>query len=130
MQTKPNLLPARKHVRLPDRSYSDPGMYFLTLCSSGKVCLFGEVVDYQMHCNTFGRIVEHALHWLPRQYPYLTLTEFVIMPNHIHVIIGIEESKNGCQPKAIGSLVGAFKTVSTKLLTANCWPNPQVWQRN
>jgi putative transposase len=65
-----------------------------------------------------------TLGWLSEQYPYVTLYEYVLMPNHLHGIIVIHEHGRGgsrtapkealIKPKPLGGLIGAFKTVSTK----------------
>ncbi|EKD79111.1 MAG: hypothetical protein ACD_41C00166G0001, partial [uncultured bacterium] len=51
---------------------------------------FGDVADGQMVLNECGEIVKQQLLWLPHQYPYIQLDEWVVMPNHVHVIIQIK----------------------------------------
>ena len=43
--------PTRKSIRLPDYDYGQPGLYFVTICTHNKACLFGEVVDDEMVLN-------------------------------------------------------------------------------
>jgi REP element-mobilizing transposase RayT len=45
-----------------------------------------------MILNEYGQIAEQQWHWLGKQYPYVVLHEFVVMPNHIHGIIEINRS--------------------------------------
>ena len=77
-----------------------------------------------MNLNQYGKIVEECRLRLAQQYDYITLGDFIIMPNHVHVIIDIDRDVVGngrdrsLQPKRknLSSLVGAFKTVSSKKL--------------
>jgi hypothetical protein len=46
--------PTRKSVRLPDYDYGQPGLYFITICTHDKACLFGNVVDSEMEWKKCG----------------------------------------------------------------------------
>jgi putative transposase len=81
----------RRSVRLKDFDYSQPGAYYVTLCTIGRLCLFGEVVDGIMILNDMGRIVEDCWHELPAHYPHVALDAIVIMPNHVHAVIVLVE---------------------------------------
>src|SRR5262245_16906914 len=107
---------ARKHNRLLDYDYTQPGAYFITTVVNGRQNTFGEVRDGKIQLTQYGQILVEQWHWLHRQYPATTLDEFVVMPNHVHGIIiivgtGHEES---IQPKPLSELVGAFKTTTSK----------------
>ncbi len=132
--------PERKTIRLKDYDYSQSGAYFITLCSNGHECLFGNVIELKMETTDLGHAVVESWEWLSRQYPYVTLDEWVVMPNHLHGIIiidGIEAGGSRTAPtgvlgqKGLGSLIGAFKTVSTKRINLlRNTPALAVWQRN
>ena len=79
--------PKRKRNRKAGYDYTRPGAYFVTICTQGHVCLFGQVIDGIMHLNDFGLIVAEAWEDLPRHYPHVQLMSFVIMPNHVHGIL-------------------------------------------
>ncbi|MHB8086671.1 MAG: transposase [Anaerolineaceae bacterium] len=88
------ILHHRRSIRLADYDYSAEGGYYITIVTQGRVCLFGEVIDGEMHLNDFGKIVWEE--WFRtaklRQNVELMEDEFVVMPNHIHGIIWIIES--------------------------------------
>src|SRR5215210_6120575 len=79
----------RRAIRLKGYDYSQAGAYFITVCVQGRVCLFGEVIDGQMHLNDAGRIVLMEWELLEDRFPAVELDAFSVMPNHIHGIIAI-----------------------------------------
>ncbi len=129
----------RRSIRLKGYDYAQAGAYFVTMCTQGRVCLFGDVVDGQMQLNECGQVVADSWLWLSGRYPYVGMDEWVVMPNHLHGIIILSEPdcRGGSRTaptknrKSIGRLIGAFKTVSTKRLNAmRSTPGVPVWQRN
>lgn len=54
----------RKSIRLADYDYTSEGLYFITICTKDKKCLFGNIVDGEMILNNTGRIVKEE--WLHR----------------------------------------------------------------
>ena len=83
-------LKERKLNRLSGFDYSNSGYYFVTICTKNRINYFGNIVDGQMILNTYGQIVEQQWTWLQKQYKYVELDEYVIMPNHIHGIVVID----------------------------------------
>ncbi len=79
----------RHSIRLKGYDYSQAGAYFVTICAWQRECLFGEVVDGEMHLSAMGKIVQWEWMRLGDAFPHVELGEFVIMPNHIHGIIYI-----------------------------------------
>jgi REP element-mobilizing transposase RayT len=78
-----------RSIRLTHYDYSLPGAYFVTICTFGKLCIFGQVVGDQMRENDCGRIVRER--WLDtvRIRPQIELDAFTVMPNHLHGILWI-----------------------------------------
>ncbi len=79
----------RRSIRLKGYDYGQPGAYFVTICTRGRVHLFGEVANGEMRLNELGRVAEWYWRHIPQHAPYVELDAFVIMPNHIHAIIWI-----------------------------------------
>jgi putative transposase len=81
----------RQSIRLPGYDYSSAGAYFITICTHRREHLFGEIIGGTMQENKFAHIVR--THWfqLTRYYENLIIDEFVIMPDHIHGILILEE---------------------------------------
>ncbi len=88
----------RRSIRLPGYDYSRAGAYFVTICTRGRECLFGDVVDDRMCLTDAGRIVQETWERLPEHYPHVELDSFVVMPNHVHGIIVIRGVGAGFKP--------------------------------
>jgi hypothetical protein len=81
--------PARKNLRLRSYDYSAAGFYFVTICTHGRRCLFGEVNNDAMQLNQSGCYIADQWLRLPNSYSSVVLHEFVVMPNHLHGIVEI-----------------------------------------
>ncbi|GEO12202.1 transposase [Segetibacter aerophilus] len=116
-------------TRLPNRlqgyDYSRNALYFVTLCVHDRVDCLGEIKDDQMFANEYGKIAEQQWQWLEQQYPYVVLHSFVVMPNHIHGIVEINDHMVGTgrdlslqqqqrKIKSLSELMGAYKTTTSK----------------
>jgi len=77
----------RKPNRLRNYNYSQNGMYFVTICIKNRFKCFGEIKSGKMVFNKLGKIAEKCYLEIPNHFPDVFLDEFVIMPNHVHVII-------------------------------------------
>ena len=89
-------LPKRKQIRLPDYDYSAPGAYFVTICTHEKRCILSTitvgdgVLDVPcVRLSPYGKIVEETLREIVNTYSWLSLDRYVIMPNHIHLLLRI-----------------------------------------
>ena len=85
------LRPARRSLRLPRRDYSEAGYYFITLCSHGRDDIFGVVLDGEVHLNAPGYFVREEWAQTQRSRDGVILDEFVIMPDHVHGIILLDD---------------------------------------
>ena len=110
-----------KPNRLREYDYSTSGYYFITACTKKRIHYFGEIINARMVLNKCGEIIYKQWIWLGKQYDYIALDSFVIMPDHIHGIIYIDSSVGmGRDPylrrktKSLSELIGAFKTTSSK----------------
>ncbi|MBK0369410.1 transposase [Flavobacterium agrisoli] len=74
--------------------YNKSGSYFITICTKNREHLFGYIKDGEMILNEYGQIVLECWLDLPNHYENIILGEFQIMPNHIHCIVGVDNSKN------------------------------------
>jgi putative transposase len=85
----------RRSIRLKGYDYTQPGAYFITICTQGRECLFGEIIDGEMHLNEAGQIVVQTWQDLPNHISNVQLDAFVVMPNHVHGIIIITDRAGG-----------------------------------
>jgi REP element-mobilizing transposase RayT len=135
----------RHSIRLKGYDYSQPGAYFVTIVTHLRQCLFGEIANNEMILNDYGKISEQCWNDIPKHYPNAITDEFVIMPNHIHGIIILNDNGSIVGAKnfspllqnerprgttqTIGSIVRGFKIGVTKWFRQNS-NIYSVWQRN
>jgi len=84
-------LPKRKDLRLENYDYSQPGWYYITVCVQDRKCLFGEIKNGKMALNDMGLLVKKYWNKLIDKFN-IELDEYIIMPNHIHGIIVINNN--------------------------------------
>jgi REP element-mobilizing transposase RayT len=112
-------------LRLPTFDYRLPGGYFVTICIRNRESLFGEVSRGAVHLTALGEIVKACWLGLPEHYPTLVLDEFMLMPDHVHGIIILQDQRAGLRPAptkdghlmslpSLSEIVRAFKTFSSR----------------
>jgi putative transposase len=121
----------RRSTRLKGYDYSQPGVYFITICTWQHACILGDVHDGEMYLNPFGRAVSKVWQGLPKYYPYVILGEFCVMPNHVHAIINLTDDHSSHKRHGLSEIVRAFKSFSTRQINTirKTFVGP-VWQRN
>jgi putative transposase len=102
-------------IRLQGYDYSQNGMYFVTVCTNDRECLFGRIDNKKMVLNRYGAIIEQCWNDLPNHYPNFIQDEFVVMPDHIHAIIIINNDMETASVAGteITVVETGFKPVST-----------------
>ena len=140
----------RRSIRLSGYDYSQPGAYFITVCTDNRECLFGEIVDGEMRLSPIGAIACNSWLEILNHFPTVELDEYIIMPNHIHAIVmWIDEPQN--QPcrdlinqiptnktnwiltknpkRTLGKIIRHYKARTTTMIRRAGFPLFQ-WQRN
>ena len=85
----------RRSIRLKGYDYSQSGLYFITLCTVNKICMFGNVVDGKMQLNDIGQLVEQEwLNTINIRHDDVRLHNYIVMPNHFHAIIEIRRGES------------------------------------
>jgi REP element-mobilizing transposase RayT len=79
-------------ARLAGWDYSQPGLYYITICTKNRDHFFGEVINKEMQLNEIGITADNCWSEIPDHFENTTLGEFTIMPNHVHGIIIINDS--------------------------------------
>lgn len=140
-------LPARRSVRLKHFDYSQPGIYFVTICTNERECLFGDVRDGSMHLNAIGRVASESWAQIPLHFPVLDLGPYVVMPNHLHGILVLYKRARHAVPLqdlgaqtegfgkpvsgSLGTIVRSFKaTVSKHVRAVGMFTRKPFWQRS
>jgi REP element-mobilizing transposase RayT len=140
----------RKSIRMRDFDYAANGAYFVTICTQERECLFGEIRDREMLLNYTGTVVDSWWQDVSRYFMNVALDEYMIMPNHFHGIVVINDVGAGSpRPEVhnvktnrgaetpplrksnLGQIVGYFKYQTAKQIN-RMRDNPcvPVWQRN
>ena len=83
----------RRSLRLKGYDYTHVGAYFVTIVTQGRSCLFGEIVGKEMQLNEAGEMACAIWKALPQRFPSIEIDLFVVMPNHLHGIIVINQPK-------------------------------------
>jgi len=140
----------RRSIRLPDYDYSDFGYYFVTICAQDRELYFEN--------DDVKQIIKNMWIKLPTKFNNIDLDACVVMPNHLHGIIVINNSvgatlvvahdvvaqnkRAGTRPapttksKSLGNIIGAFKSITTHEYIQNIktnnwhWFAGRLWQRN
>ena len=84
----------RHSIRLTGYDYTQNGCYFLTICTRNRECLFGEIQNAEMFLSNIGEKVKDCWQEIPNHFPQIVLHEYVIMPNHVHGIIEINNPQS------------------------------------
>lgn len=148
MKYNPNIH-HRQSIRLGGYDYSQPGAYFITICTQHRECNLGEIINGKMKFTVRGFIVYEFWLKIPHHFPNVELDQFVIMPNHIHGIIVINDelldkhdSKGGDDTKGgetpplrkkitLGQIIAYYKYQTTKIINKiDETPGLRIWQRN
>jgi len=82
----------RRSIRLPGYDYAQAGGYFVTIVTSDRACLFGEMLEGEMRLNEYGRFIQMVWDELPDHYSSVECDAFILMPNHVHGIILLAEA--------------------------------------
>ena len=80
-------------MRLKGYDYSKNNVYFVTICVHDHDECFGYISDGKMELNKYGKIAHQQFEWLQKQYPYITIPVWIIMPDHVHAIIEINRGR-------------------------------------
>ncbi len=148
----------RRSIRLKGYDYSCADLYFITICTKNRECLFGYVENTKMILSDGGDATRKCWQDIPKHYPDTKLHEYIVMPNHLHGIIQITNENVGVQkfepfhdkipqddfpqnnhprkinqyqkviPRSIGSIARGFKIGVTKWFRQNT-AIYNVWQR-
>lgn len=127
--------------RLKNHDYSANGIYFITICTHNKIQYFGEIISSENILSTAGQIANKFWEEIPQHFPIIILDEFVIMPDHIHGILIIDNTRlnrddfphvqtpnrDNVETPNLGVSTTTTTTTSSSTITTKHNPN---WKRN
>ena len=107
-------LPQRKPNRLTDFDYNQNGAYFVTVCTQHRKRILSDIVgDGTPVPKPYGMIAEKMIGQIPDKYPSVTVDQYVIIPDHIHMLLRIDNGTGNPSP-TLGNVIGWYKYQVTK----------------
>ncbi len=125
-------LPKRKPLRLKGYDYSTPGAYFITICVKDRKQLLSKIiVGDDAHIvpknklSYYGLMCDKYINNINTKYKNIKVDKYVIMPNHIHMILSLHGTMRASSPtKNIGNIIRTLKILITKE------SGNSIWQRS
>ena len=125
----------RKINRLKSWNYSNNGGYFITICTDkrkhilSKICV-GDGFPVPQLTKT-GQIVDDYIKNINLKYSCVTVSEYVVMPNHVHLLLFIDNNGTGNPSPTVGNIIGWFKYNTTKSVNEEYKSaGNKLWQRS
>lgn len=131
-----NLYPKRKPTRLKNYDYSSPGAYFITICTHNREKLLSEIVGEGSPLppvlTECGKLVDETVRQIEVNYSTIKVVNYIIMPNHIHLLLIISEpdGRRNASP-TIDRVIGWLKYhITGKINTHLSTPGQKRFQRS
>ena len=119
--------PKRKPMRLPDYDYSSPGIYFITICTKNRSCILSTITVGAdalggpcLQLTDAGKVVEQYILTADRMTGF-HVDKYVIMPNHIHMILWVESGPPRASAPTVSDAIGALKRLVNRRLGHDIW---------
>ena len=112
---------SRKSPRLPQYDYTNENYYFVTICTHEKKCLFGLPKSQ----TNIGKLAQKHLNTIFSHYSCVKIDKFVVMPNHVHMIVVLEKG----QVVNLTQIIGQYKSGVTRE-ARKIMPELTLWQRS
>ena len=113
-------LQTRKPNRLKNYDYSQNGAYFITICVQDRKPILSQIIVGEglappvLKLLPFGECIKEQINNLEIRYENVKIDNYVIMPNHIHILMRIENQTGGASPSpTVSDIICAFKSLST-----------------
>ncbi len=120
-------LPKRKPTRLKGYDYSQNGAYFVTICTYNREYILSNITVGEGLCalpqNTLtpiGKEIEKSIQYINHNYIGVTIDKYVIMPNHIHLIVDLDDS-GGHRNPPLQNIIGQLKSYTTNKFGNTLW---------
>ena len=109
------VLQVRKKNRLKYYNYSTEGMYFITICTKNRTEILGKIINNNIILSQEGKMVKKYIEQIEKVYNGTYMDEYIIMPNHIHLIINIQKKMD------ISRIIKQYKMSVSKVLGYSIW---------
>ena len=127
-------LPKRKRTRLNGYDYSNAGSYFITICSKDKKPIFSRIVgvgdldDPRVFLYRYGEIIKNNIEYMNNVYDYIEIDNYVIMPNHIHILISVYADGMSRSPSPTNEVIPTFVRTLKRFVNKEAGEN--IFQRS
>ena len=115
-------LPQRQATRLQNYDYGSCGAYFVTICTQSRKSILSAIVGEGSplpQLSPYGKIADEWIKKLPDKYPKMSVDCYVIMPNHIHLLISVNQDDGRGNPSpTLNEVMGWLKYQMTKEINA------------
>ena len=143
----PKISARKPKNRLENYDYSKPGYYYVTICSNSRKNIFGKCKNVvgeglassrnEIQLSDLGQIIDKQWRYIPEQYENIGIDNYVIMPNHIHgIIIVNNQIREDARPSpTVSDIICSFKSKYTveyiRLIKRNNLKvSGKIWQRS
>ena len=113
--------PKRKALCLKDYDYSQTGGYFITFCTENRAPLLSRITVGkaalrlpQVELTEYGRITEKYIQNISVAYPHISVENYVIMPNHVHLLLLVGDGGQGAARPTVSAVVRSIKALVRK----------------
>ena len=113
--------PKRKVLRLKDYDYSQTGGYFITFCTENRAPVLSRITVGkaalrlpQVELTEYGRITEKYIQNISVAYPNISVENYVIMPNHVHLLLLVGDGGQGAARPTVSAVVRSIKALVRK----------------
>ncbi len=131
-----NNLPKRKPTRLKEYDYSSPSAYFITICVKDRKELLSQIIVGQglapaeNRLTPYGNIAKEQIESLENRYNGIKIDKYVIMPNHIHILISNYEAAGASPCPTISDVICTFKSLTTRACKKAGFVEQHLFQRS
>ena len=108
--------PEKKHrpmLRNANIDYSH-GTFFVTIQAAFNKTIFGAIVGEKSVLNELGNAIQESLQSLGERYPGTEVIEFIVMPNHVHILLRLARRHDNHKHQ-LGYVIGRFKSWIAKI---------------
>ena len=121
-------LPKRKSNRLEVYDYNTEGSYFVTICTAGKKKILSNLKFDNLtpinNLTEIGELIKTTIEYINENFAGISIEKYVIMPNHIHLIINIDEVENPSKNRnqqMLSKIISSIKKRTYKILDKSIW---------
>ena len=125
----------RKRLRLTSYDYSQPGYYFITICTRERsrevLCSIepavGAIINRppRIFLTPVGRIVDGTIRAIPDHYPGISVDQYVVMPDHVHLILSFQhvgpDGRQIAAPTPLPNVIQQMKRIASKQAGGPLW---------